>query len=318
MWKRIVKFLMLVAVAVLFWAANYRFNILYFTRGFQTLIAIALIYFVFKVVLEEVVSRGIKDARSQYSFRRTMSIIYYVAIVVAIIAIWVRDTQTLLVSYGLVAAGIAVTLQDVFKSFAGGVIIFATGTYKVGERIEIGGKFGDVIDIGIMYTTLLEIKEWVQGDQPTGRIITMPNSSVLNNPVNNYTSELSFIFEDMSIPITYDSNWKKATEEVLAIVRRETEQVAAMADEQLHAMRRRFYVEKRAVEPAIFLTITDNWINLNIRFPTVARERRITRSRISTAILEMIEASDDIKVASATVEIVGFPPVKMKTDALEK
>ena len=318
MWKRIVKFLMLVAVAVLFWAANYRFNILYFTRGFQTLIAIALIYFVFKVVLEEVVSRSIKDARSQYSFRRTMSIIYYVAIVVSIIAIWVRDTQTLLVSYGLVAAGIAVTLQDVFKSFAGGVIIFATGVYKVGERIEIGGKFGDVIDIGIMYTTLLEIKEWVHGDQPTGRIITMPNSSVLNNPVNNYTSELSFIFEDMSIPITYESNWRKATEEIMSIVRRETGQVAATADEQLQAMRRRFYVEKRAVEPAVFLTITDNWINLNIRFPTMARERRITRSRISTAILEMIEAADDIKVASATVEIVGFPPVKMKSDALEK
>lgn len=313
MWKRIVKFLLLVSIAILFWGANERYGVLYFTRGFQTLIAVAAIYFIFKVVLEEVISRGIKDARSQYSFRRTMSIIYYVAIVVSIIGIWVRDTQTLLVSYGLVAAGIAVTLQDVFKSFAGGVIIFATGIYKVGERIEIGGKFGDVIDIGIMFTTLLEIREWVEGDQPTGRIIAMPNSNVLNNPVNNYTSELSFIFEDMSIPITYESNWKKAAEEILAIARRETEHVATVAEEQLRTMGRKFYVEKRAVEPAVFLTVTDNWINLNVRFPTMARERRITRSRISTAILEMIEASDDIKVASATIEIVGFPPVKMKS-----
>lgn len=314
MWKKILIFLLLVGIAVLFWAANFRFDILYFTRSFQTLIGIAIIYFFFKVVLEEGVSRGIKDARSQYSFRRTISIIYYVAIIVAIIGIWVRDTQTLLVSYGLVAAGIAVTLQDVFKSFAGGVIIFATGVYKVGERIEIGGKFGDVIDIGIMYTTLLETREWVQGDQPTGRIITIPNSGVLNNPVNNYTNELSFIFEDMSIPLTFESNWKKATTEILAIVRRETEHVATIADEQLRAMRRKFYVEKRAVEPAVFLTVTDNWINLNIRFPAMARERRITRSRINTAILEMIEASDDIKVASTTIEIVGFPPVKMKAD----
>lgn len=87
-----------------------------------------------------------------------------------VVRIWVEYTQTLLVSYGLIAAGITIALQDFFKNFVGGIMIFTTGTYRVGDRVEINSKFGDVIDIGIFYTTLLELKEWVEAEQPTGRI----------------------------------------------------------------------------------------------------------------------------------------------------
>jgi small-conductance mechanosensitive channel len=312
--RQIINFLVLLALAALFWAANYEYGNYYFHLGFLTFLAIAIVYLFSKIIFQELVRRQIKEARSQYTLQRILSIVFYVAIGLAIIGIWVPNTQTLLVSYGLVAAGIAVALQDIFKNFAGGILLFAMGIYRVGDRIEINGRYGDVIDIGIMYTTLLEIKEWVEGDQPTGRIDIIPNSIVLNNTVENYTKQLSFVFEDMSIPVTYKSNWRKASRNILEIVRKETDPVIELASGQMKALGEKYYVQRKGVEPAVFLTVTDNWINMSVRYPTVAKERRATKNRISTAILEMIEASDDIEVASATMEIVGFPPVKLNRD----
>jgi small-conductance mechanosensitive channel len=308
----------MLSLAGLLWAADYKYGIYYFWKSFQTLLAIAVIYALFKIVFEEVFARQIKDSRSQYSFRRTVSIIYYFATALAIFGIWVQDTQTLLVSYGLVAAGVAVSLQDVFKNFAGGVLVFATGIYRVGDRIEIDGRYGDVIDIGIMYTTMLEIKEWVEGDQPTGRIDILPNSMAISNSIENYTKQLNFIFEDMSIPITYKSNWRKASDSILEIVKRECSEVIELADDQMQMLGKRYYVQRKVVEPAVFTTLTDNWINLNVRYPTMARQRRATANRISRAVLEMVEASDDIDIASATFDIVGFPPVKLEQDGEKK
>jgi hypothetical protein len=124
-------FFIISAVSALLWLTTAAYDNYYVKNSIYTLIAFAVIYLVFKIALEEIVSKRLKEARSRYSFRKILSILNIVGFVVAGIAVWVKNTQTLMVSYGLVAAGIAVGLQ---------------------------------------YTTLLEIKEWIQGDQPTGRL----------------------------------------------------------------------------------------------------------------------------------------------------
>ena len=106
------------------------------------------------------------------------------------------------------AAGAAVDLQDVFKNFAGSIIIFVTGTYHVGDRIEVNSKIGDVIDIRIFYTTMMETNEWVRGDQTAGCLSNFQNGLVLSGIVNNYTGDHPHIRDELSIPITYDSDWK--------------------------------------------------------------------------------------------------------------
>ena len=97
----------------------------------------------------------------KYSFRKTISIINILVFLFAFVAIWIEQTETILISYGLIGAGIAVSLQDVFKNFAGGITIFSSGLFRVGDRIEINGKTGDVIDIGVLYTSIMEIGEWI-------------------------------------------------------------------------------------------------------------------------------------------------------------
>lgn len=102
---------------------------------------------------------------------KALSVLSIVFIIVFILQIWVTDTSSLLVSYGIIGAGLAFALQDVFKNFVGGILIIVSGYYRVGDRITIDDKSGDVMDIGILNTTLMEIRGWVGGDQPSGRLL---------------------------------------------------------------------------------------------------------------------------------------------------
>lgn len=310
--KKIVTLLALIIITGAFWFAQSQYPNVYLEKGFYTFLAVTIIYLVFKSVIEEIVARKIKEAKARYSFRKTVSILYIVGIVLAIIRIWVEQTQTLLVSFGLIAAGIAIALQDFFKNFVGGVIIFVTGIYRVGDRIEINAKIGDVIDIGILYTTLLELKEWVAGDQATGRLTIQPNGVVLSGTVNNYTKDNNFIWDEIELPITYDSDWKEAAKTIYRIVDTETKNMAEQAEKEILNLAEKYYLTIKVVEPEIYLTLTDNWITFHIRYITDVRERRMIRNKLGQMILEELQKSEKVKIASTTVDIIGFPELRMK------
>lgn len=310
--KKIVGLLSLILITGLFWFANFRYPNLYLEKGFYTFLALTIIHFVFKSVFEGIVARKIKEPKARYSFRKTVSILYFGVLLLALSKIWVEHTQALLVSYGLVAAGIAIALQDFFKNFVGGVLIFVTGFYHVGDRIEINQKYGDVIDIGILYTTLLELKEWVAGDQATGRLTVIPNGIVLSGTVNNYTKDNNFIWDEIEIPITYDSDWKEAVTTIQRIVGKETKNMAEQAEKEILELGEKYYLTIKAVEPEIYVTLTDNWIAFNIRYITDVRQRRLVRNTLNQKILEEILNSENVKIASTTLDIIGLPDLNIK------
>jgi small-conductance mechanosensitive channel len=306
--NRLVALAAQVAMCCLSWVADYYYPNAYLEMAFSTFLALAVIYFVFKILLEQTILRTIKDAKTRYSVRKTLSIVYMLVFMLVLIRIWVEDSEALLVSYGLIGAGIAIALQDFFKNFVGGILVFSTGIYRVGDRIEIDSKFGDVIDIGLMYTTLLEIREWVEGDQATGRLTIVPNGKVISGVVHNYTKDHSFIWDEIELPITYDSDWKYALQRFSVVIETETVELTKHAERDLANIMARYYLPKRGVEPAIFLTLTDNWINLGIRYIALVRERRPLRDRIYRRLLEEVNDSGGrIKIASETLGITEFP-----------
>lgn len=302
-------FIFLIAVTSIFWFANFNYPNNYLLNGFYSFLVISAVYFVFKIVLEETISKGIKDSKTRYSFRKMISILSIVFFLIPIIGIWAENAQTLTVAYGLLGAGVAIALQDVFKNFAGGISIFITGVYRVEDRIEINSKFGDVIDIGILYTTFMEMKEWVEGEQSTGRLTIVPNSYVLTSTINNYTKDHNFIWDEIEIPITYDSDWKEAIKKIQDIVRRETKDISDKADKSISKLGQKYYIDNKVVDPTIFLKLTDNWITFYIRYITEVRERRLLQTKINKLILEEIQKSGNIKIASTSLDITAFPEV---------
>ncbi|HDS46139.1 MAG TPA: mechanosensitive ion channel [Methanomicrobia archaeon] len=310
--KELITLGMLLLITGVLWFLQLLYPSFYLQRAFISFLVITLTYFIFKVAIEPTVVRQITEAKARYSFKKAISILYLFILLAVLIRIWIEQTETLLVSYGLLAAGIAIALQDFFRNFVGGVIIFTTGIYRVGDRIELQQKYGDVVDIGILYTTLLELKEWVAGDQATGRLTLIPNGFVLSSVINNYTKDNTFIWDELELPLTYDSDWREALTTIRRIVGEETHAMASRAEDEILKLKDKYYLTIRAVEPEIYLTLTDNWITFHIRFVTDVRQRRQVRSTIGQLLLDELERSDKIRLASATVDIVGFPEVRLR------
>jgi small-conductance mechanosensitive channel len=275
--------------------------------------AIAVLYLLFRFIIEPIGAKNFKDPKAVYSFRKAVSILLIITCAMAILVIWIDETPILLVSFGLVAAAIAVSLQDIFKNFVGGLIIFSTGLYGVGDRVDIGGKLGDVVDVGIMYTTMMEIKGWLEGEQVTGRLTTVPNGHVLNTAVNNYTKDFSFVWDELLLPITYESDWKGAIEVMMTVATSFSGEQSKLADQQLETISGKYYITKTMVEPIAYMKMTDNWVEVAVRYIVSPRERRSTKSKMSHIISGEFERRG-IRVASQTVEIVGLPEVRMRAE----
>jgi small-conductance mechanosensitive channel len=264
----------------------------------------------FKLVLEDKYINKILDPQRRYYVSKSFYFIYILVNIFALWTIWLEDLQFLVLGFGLVAAAFTLTLQDVAKNFAGGLNILFNGIYRVGDRIEIGSKKGDVIDIDIFYTTIMEINEWVSAEQPTGRLSIIPNSFVLSNTTNNYTKDFDFLWDEIMFPITYSSDWKAARTLLIDAINQETKMVEDLAEKEISNMERKYFLSRGSTNAEVFVRLTDNWIELTGRYVTPVRQRRMIRNRISQKILEEIEISENIKIASQTVDIVGFPEAR--------
>jgi small-conductance mechanosensitive channel len=211
---------------------------------------------------------------------------------------------------GILGAGIAFASQEVIGSFAGYLNIVSGSIYRIGDRVRIGNVVGDVMDISILRTTVMEIGEWVKADQYTGRIVTVANRAVFADPVYNYTQHWGYLWDEVTIPITYASDWRRAGEIMLEHGQTYTEELSADAEARLSGMIERYPLQRTQVEPTIYMAMTDNWIEITLRYVVDARERRKIKGQLHKELLQRFEAEEHVTVASMTVEIVGFPPLR--------
>lgn len=207
---------------------------------------------------------------------------------------------------GLAGAGITFALREVIVSIAGWIAILFGDFFKVGDRILLGGIKGDVVDIGIFRTTLMEIGDWVNGDQYNGRIVRVANSFIFTSPVYNYSADFHFVWDEIHIPIRFGSDFKLARKILSNVADEVVGEISAQAKESWYNMRRNFKLEDAKLEHQIFMVFDDNWIELSLRYIVDIKTRRITKDELFTRLLEEIEKHEDsIELASETYEIVS-------------
>ncbi len=303
-------------LAFIFWLTNYFYANNQAWRLFLTFLALGIIYVAFRVVIQHLITRNMTDERTRYTARRMLSVLYVIAFAGSLVLIWIDNTQSIVVSFGIVGAGLAIALQDMFRNIAGGIVILLTGMFKVGDRIEVGNKTGDVIDIGIMYTTVLELNEWVDANQPTGRLSNIPNSAAIDSVVNNFSRDFSFVWAELELPITYDSDWRTARGIVLQVLKEVVGATTARAEKEISDMTHVYYLKTVSVEPAVYITLTDNWVSLHIRYPVPINEARLVKDLIFTKILDEFEKRNNITIASSTqtITITNFREGPMRAD----
>ncbi|REK15548.1 MAG: mechanosensitive ion channel family protein [Actinobacteria bacterium] len=259
------------------------------------------------LILRYVVSRleeggqldGIYRARKIASYAST------VVIVLSLTFIWIDAFNDLATFLGLVSAGIAIALSDLLKNMAGWAYILTRRPLNVGDRIEIDGTVGDVVDIRLFRFSLMEVGNWVDAEQSTGRLIHVPNGFVFSQKLANYTEGFSHIWEDLPVLITFESDFERAEQIIRRILAEKAPDVEATAGARIRQAARRYQIRVGTLTPIVYLSVRDSGVLLTARYLVDARSRRGTSQTIWRAILEAFNAEPDIALAYPTYRIVG-------------
>jgi small-conductance mechanosensitive channel len=264
-----------------------------------------------------------EGARPRFWIRQGTSLVILVAVAVALMSIWVVDAGRFASIAGLVTAGLAVALQRVITSFAAYHIVLRGRVYTVGDRITMGGVRGDVVRVGFMQTAVMEMgapppnqnefkETWVAARQYTGRIVSLTNDKIFDNPVYNYTREFPYMWDELMIPIKYGADHERAEAILLDIGRRHTAEYVAKAAPALEKLRERYVLALEiTLEPTVYVRLTDNWIELTLRFTAPVHGVRAIKDAMSRDLLVALRDAR-LEIASGTYEIVGVPPIRIE------
>jgi len=245
--------------------------------------------------------RRVTDAWGRYRWRKAVT---YVTLAVGIIVVgrtWVAGVQTLATFFGLLSAGLAIALKDPVANLAAWAYIVWRRPFEVGERIQIGPHAGDVIDLRLFQFTLNEIGNWVDADQSTGRIIHIPNGRVFVDPVANYDKGFKYIWNEVPVLVTFESDWRKAKEILTRIAFKHAEHLTAQAEQDLLAASRQYLINYTKLSPIVYTKATDSGVLLSVRYLIEPRKRRGTEHAIWEDILTEFSAIPDVDLAYHTV-----------------
>ncbi len=271
---------------------------------------------------------GERFERVRFWTKQGISVLTAIVMIIIVASIWFSDPTRLATAAGLVTAGLAFALQKVVSSIAGYIVILRGRNFTIGDRISMGGVRGDVIGLGFIQTTIMEMGQpptvqdadpamWVKSRQFTGRIVTVANNKIFDEPVFNYTRDFPFIWEEIGIPITYETDRQKTEEIMLSATKKYILDITQLSQESVKKLEEDYFVNVQDFEPKVFYRITDNWLELTVRFIVGEHQIRDVKNNISRDMLKNFD-ENGIGIASATYDIVGFPPLRIENMSSER
>ena len=261
--------------------------------------------------------------RFHFWAKQAVSLLLGLVLIFGIASIWFDSPARLATAIGLVGAGIAFALQRVITAVAGYFVILRGKTFNVGDRIVMGGVRGDVINLSFMQTQIMEMGQppsvdpgtdpamWVHSRQFTGRIVTVTNDKIFDEPVYNYTHEFPYIWEEIRLPVRYQDDREQAERILLQAAKRHAVTREKIGDEEVQRMKDRFGIDVGEIDPQTFWRITDNWLEVAVRFLAPDHGIRQMKDRMSRDILTGLDEAK-IGIASGTYAIVEVPPIRVE------
>ncbi|MCB2194184.1 MAG: mechanosensitive ion channel family protein, partial [Deltaproteobacteria bacterium] len=218
--------------------------------------------------------------------------------------------------FGVTGAGNAFALQEVIVSISGWVAMSFGSLYRIGDRIQLGGIKGDVIDIGVLRTTLMECGGWISGDLYNGRIVRVSNSFIFKEPVFNYSADFPFLWDEIIMPVRYGSDYTLARGIFQEVLEEVTGDYASRSKAIWSQMTEKYRIEDLKVDPVVTLITNDNWVEYTLRYVVDYKNRRTTKDMICERVLNRIEGNEGrVKLGSATFELTSLPKLDVKLSA---
>lgn len=260
--------------------------------------SIIVFVFVLSLIFQMLVNKKIKNANLRHLSRKWIQYGRIAIIILVILFTWLEDPTNITTVLGFTSAGLALALHPVLINIAGWLLIIVNKPINIGDRIEYQSIKGDVIDIQMFYTLILEVGNWVDGDQSTGRVVSIPNGKIFTENYFNTTTGFNGIWNEIKILLTFDSNKEKAEKLILDIANEliNEEVLEQIKNEQLK-MSKKYAIKPGKLTPIVYFTLQSSGIQMELRYITLARNRRGIKTKLSERIYKAIHTSEDIEFA---------------------
>jgi len=270
-----------------------------FDKVALTVVAVVLLVIARWAVMV-VLNRRVDDIGRRYVAVKTLNYLLGIGLVFALLRIWLGGLSGLAASIGIISAGLAIALHSPLTNLAGWLFLTIRRPFVVGDRIQIGDDSGDVIDLRLFAFSLVEIGNWVDADQSTGRILHIPNGRVFQEMVANYTQGFNFIWDEIPVTVTFESDWRRAKTLLTEIANRHAALTSDDAAQQVRQAASKYLIRYEHLTPIVWTSVVDIGVMLTIRFLTEPRRRRSAEEAIWEEILDAFAQCDDVDFAYPT------------------
>ncbi len=273
-------------------------------------VGILIIHTAFRV-LEQTVPRRFGQADARYRVRKFVVFSGYLASLLFLAMLFEDRLGRLSFALGIIGAGVAVALQDVVASIAGAFSIGFSKLYTVGDRVQIGDTRGDVIDIGLLRTTLMEIGNWVSRDSYNGRLVRIPNSTVLKASVFNYSQGFRFVWDEIKVVLSVSSDCQLAREMLLRVADAAIGEYLAEARSSWKYISDNYRIENPSLEPTVALAVNAGSLEFSLSYVVDYTKRTSLKTQLFTKLVEEVANSKGrLEWASQTVTLTSPPSVE--------
>jgi small-conductance mechanosensitive channel len=268
---------------------------------------IILILWLLRKIIFKLASRYFESMKSKYHLKKSIRYGSFFLGILLISRVWFEGIESISTIIGLVSAGIAVALREPLVNIAGWIFILWQTPFEAGDRIQIGATSGDVIDQKLFHFTLMEIGNWVDNDQSTGRVCHIPNGKIFQDHLFNYSKGFDFIWNEIDIVVTFESNWVKAKEILTHIINEVSLNLSEEAAKGVKKAAANYMIFFNKLTPIVYTDIEANGVKLTMRYLCKPKKRRSSINNILEEVLNAFLASDDIDFAYPTTRLVNNP-----------
>lgn len=253
-----------------------------------------------RILILRIVWKKTDNVKIRYQWKRSFSLTLPIIGIFLIGAIWLPAMEQFGAFFGLLTAGLAIALKDPLTNLAGWIFILSRKPFVVGDRVQIGPHTGDIIDIRLFQFTMLEIGNWVDADQSTGRIIHLPNGKVFLEPQANYSSGFEYIWNEVKVNLTFESDWEQAKVILEDTIIKHAENVDLKAKKEILEASKNYMIYYKHLTPIVYTKVMEFGIQLTIRYLCNPRKRRGSENDIWQSILKQFKEHRDIQFAYPT------------------
>ena len=245
-------------------------------------------------LLKKIVDRKIENKTTVFNFNRIADFFASLLILVIILSLLFANWYAAMVSFGIVSLILGFALQNPITSFFGWLYILIRKPYEVGDRIRIGNVYGDVINVSYIDTTLWEFNgDYLSSDHPSGRIIRFANSKVFSEYVYNYSWPLfPFIWNELSIFISYESDFKFASDTIKRVVDTEIGEAMVRRVKRFKIILKDTPVDELDVNeyPSVILQAhTNTWIEVIVRYLVEPKNSGSVKKKLFGAVMDELK-----------------------------